>query len=146
MKHKIRIIVVLLAVGTLLFTTSCYLLGPKKSADNYVVLTTDDWTFTEYIFSDSQQLDVFVSQVKEFYDEKKDADFLGAFREYLSIKRLARYSEAIKQVRLKEVPAMFSMPLGALLTFVRNGEVEYGRMTYDGIMGEFEKKKMQQTW
>lgn len=143
MKLKIRIIVVLLAVGTLLFTTSCYLLGSKKSADNYAVLTTDDWTFTEYIFTDSQQLDVFVSQVKEFYNEKKDVDFFGAFREYLSTKRLARYSDAIKQVRLKESPAMFNMPSGALLTFVRNGEVEYGRRIYDGLMIEFDKKKMQ---
>ena len=80
---------------------------------------------------------------KEFYNEKKDVDFFGAFREYLSTKRIARYSDAIKQVRLKESPAMFNMPPGALLTFVRNGEVEYGRRIYDGLMIEFDKKKMQ---
>ncbi|UCG35849.1 MAG: hypothetical protein JSW17_03380 [Candidatus Omnitrophota bacterium] len=146
MSNRMRTITLVVATVMFVFTTSCYLFKSKGEARNYVVLTTDDWTFTEYVLPNDDQLKIFVSQVNKFYDQQEDVDFYGAFQEYLSLRKLSRYGSAVKRVNLKEAPSMFNMPRDSLLTIVSEGEIVYRKDIYDRIMAEFEKKKMQQTW
>jgi len=146
MNSKMRIIFLAVIAVMFFFTTSCYLFKPKGEAKNYVVLTTDDWTFIEYVLPDADKLRTFFYQITKFYDRQKDSDFYGAFKEYLSLRKFSRYGTTIKRVYLKKVPTTFNMPTEALLTAVSEGEVVYRKDIYDRIMAEFEKKSMQQTW
>ncbi|UCG35850.1 MAG: hypothetical protein JSW17_03385 [Candidatus Omnitrophota bacterium] len=174
MKRTQEVIIGVAVVTACVWLAAMYILkykpGKGLEKGNYAVFITKDWNFTEYEFSDKYKLDLFIDQVKKFYDKELEKDkasstkvemepglqriieegayiehgedlYRRAFEHYYFLKTQEKVSKPIKRTKLEEVPAVFNMPQDSLLTYIRDSRVIYRRDVYDRVKKGRKKKK-----